>query len=67
MPFVKLSCSLSRPEEFLYPPSCPETIPFKVIIQEAKKGRGGKKAEAKAGENFGGQGIGVWMCLNELA
>lgn len=37
MPFVKSSCSLSGTSEFLWPPSCPETIPFKVIIQKAKE------------------------------
>lgn len=39
MPFVKPSCSLSGTKEFLYPPSCPKTIPFKVITQKAKEDR----------------------------
>ena len=39
MPFVKPSCSLSGTKEFLHPPSCPKTIPFKVITQKAKEAR----------------------------
>lgn len=71
MPFVKPSCSLSGTKEVPYPPPCPETIPFKVIVQKAKED-GEKRLPLSWGEfwwpgELEGRCVPEWAGLHSLS